>query len=88
MVICITYIPNIFLLLGDVVAIDEPYICGPISQHTEVCHYNGCLKLDVALFPCPKCYLVCLFLTQVIILGRYLYIIYINIYTTLFLSCY
>ncbi|CAH1738289.1 unnamed protein product [Aphis gossypii] len=43
---------------GDVVAIDEPYICGPISPHTEVCHYNGCLKLDVALFPCPKCFLV------------------------------
>uniref|UniRef100_A0A2H8U026 SET and MYND domain-containing protein 4 n=1 Tax=Melanaphis sacchari TaxID=742174 RepID=A0A2H8U026_9HEMI len=40
---------------GDVVAIEEPYICGPISHHTEVCNYNGCLKLDVALYPCPKC---------------------------------
>ncbi|XP_022163705.1 SET and MYND domain-containing protein 4-like [Myzus persicae] len=43
---------------GDVVAIDEPYICGPISDHVEVCHYNGCLKLGLALYPCPKCLLV------------------------------
>jgi len=50
-----------FLFLGDVVAIDKPYICGPISDNTEVCHYNGCLKLDMALYPCPKCYLVLLY---------------------------
>ncbi|XP_060875158.1 SET and MYND domain-containing protein 4-like [Metopolophium dirhodum] len=43
---------------GDVVAIDEPYICGPISDHTDVCYYSGCLKLDFALIPCPKCLLV------------------------------
>ncbi|KAL5236447.1 hypothetical protein ACI65C_003857 [Semiaphis heraclei] len=43
---------------GDVVAIDEPYICGPISDNVEVCHYNGCLKLDMALYPCQKCLLV------------------------------
>jgi len=71
MVMYKTYIPNIFLFLGDVVAIDEPYICGPISHLTEVCDYNGCLKLDVALFPCPKCFSVCLFLIQVIILGMH-----------------
>ncbi|XP_060873853.1 SET and MYND domain-containing protein 4-like [Metopolophium dirhodum] len=43
---------------GDVVAIDEPYICGPSRDDTEVCHYNGCLKLGFALFRCPKCFLV------------------------------
>ncbi|XP_029342267.1 SET and MYND domain-containing protein 4-like [Acyrthosiphon pisum] len=43
---------------GDVVAIDEPYICGPSGNDTEVCHYNGCLKMDFALFRCPKCFMV------------------------------
>jgi len=52
-----------YSFLGDVVAIDEPYICSPISDHIDVCHYNGCLKLDLALFPCPKCLLVCFFLS-------------------------
>ncbi|CAI6361909.1 unnamed protein product [Macrosiphum euphorbiae] len=40
---------------GDIVAIDEPYIGGPIR---DVCHYNGCLKLEIAPFCCPKCLLV------------------------------
>ncbi|KAL5233657.1 hypothetical protein ACI65C_001067 [Semiaphis heraclei] len=43
---------------GDVVAIDEPYICGPFSNTTSVCHYNGCLKFEIALLRCPKCFLV------------------------------
>ncbi|XP_016664121.1 SET and MYND domain-containing protein 4 isoform X2 [Acyrthosiphon pisum] len=43
---------------GDVVAIDEPYICGPLSEFREVCHYNGCMKIHSSLIHCPKCLLV------------------------------
>jgi len=50
-----------YLFLGDVVAIDEPYICGPFLEGTLICHYDGCLKIDLALYRCPKCLLVCFF---------------------------
>lgn len=56
-----------YSFLGDVVAIDEPYICGPFSNTTSVCHYNGCLKFEIALLRCPKCFLVIMFVFSYIV---------------------
>jgi len=50
-----------YLAIGDVVAIDEPYIGLPFPDDSEVCNYNGCLKFDSALFRCPKCVMVSFF---------------------------